>query len=994
MSAPRRSLLPCAVWLVLCATPAWSAAPADGRGCAQPESAVQPRVIGTLGELIAVLSARYPMAIATTAGQHCIRVDWRWLNSRLQARTPPEDILREALADTDLVVRTSALGIVVGEGQPGGAAPMPATDESAEVLVVATSLVADRLERKRAQNGVREVLTHDQLSDFSDRNTAEAASRTAGVSISRDGAEGRQISLRGLRADFTRIELNDLEVLNTGSSIDARGDINRTRSFDFNFFALRALDRIEVIKTRDAALGEGGIAGTVQLSTPSPLDLGDQRRLDLEARYNDASDRWRPAAQALWSSRSTDGRNGALLMAEYQSEPGLEEGYSTVRWASGGWNLDNVQAPVSDETRARLNSDGDDALFHPRFNRYDRYDRDTARGALVASWQFEPDRRFSMSVDAIWGRHWLNMQERHLDTPTLAASDLGDVVIRNMAVRGNDMIYGSFENVDVRSELNVEKDRTDFRQLGVRARYEPVPGWSLSATMGVSRARFESPTHYKIWFTAPDQTFSYDLRGNDNISVNRYGFDLSDASAWQVARTAVRRDRVDNGYDQAHLQSRLRLLERPDRDGDLLVGLSLGRYQHGGGTAQSYNYDDAGRSVTGLAAVTRFSGLGVAGTPRAWLSPRPSALAALGVYGDGAELLVDTVYALDEQRRAAYAQWQQSWRRGPLTTRFDIGVRYVRTVTDGTGLVSVDDESSEVRGGSRDERWLPSLNLQLDWASRWVARLSASSDLTRPLPSDLRPNIEIDIDAQTIDLGNPGLRPYVARSFDLALEHYFADNGGLLSLGLYHKRIDGYIQSRTATVASEDLGSYLPDDIWQSLSQTTSLPASFTVTQPENGEPVDFWGGELSAVLALPWMSSRRGRSQLEFSYSRAYGRADYSIDDERVRKDLIGLSRYSGNVGYAWRAGNYELRVAANWRSRYLNEVPSSNGNDEAGYRAALYIDVSSHIRLSPAMSLRLGVLNLGDEALAEYVDSSDRIYSYSKSGRDFYVRLSYDWR
>ncbi|MFT4048022.1 MAG: TonB-dependent receptor [Solimonas sp.] len=995
---PDRRLLPEAPWLaLLCAalaTPTWGAGPAGEDGCAMPPSAAQPSTVTTLAELIAALSERYPTAIATTAGRHCLRVDRRWLDARLRTRTPPADILREALAGSDLRVRTSALGIVVGVREPGDDAPATSADAASEVVVVARPPDADRLDRKREQNGVREVLTRDELADFADRNTAEAAARAAGVSLSRDGAAGRQISLRGLGPDFTRIELDGLEVLSTGSSIDARGSLNRTRSFDFNFFALRALDRIEIVKTRDAALGEGGIAGTVQLSTPRPLELGDQYRLEIEARDNDAAGGWRPAAQGLWSWRSANGRHGALLAAEYQSDHALEEGYSTVRWATGGWNLDNVQAAVSDQTRARLDSDGDDALFHPRFNRYDQYDRETTRGALVASWQFEPDARFSLATDAIWGRCWLDMQERHLDTPTLADSDLGDVVIRDLAVRGNDMVYGSFDHVDVRSELNLEKDRTDFWQLGVRARYALTPDWSVSAAAGSSRARFYSPLHDKIWFISPDRTFAYDLRGNANMAVNQYGFDLSDAQAWQVNRTAVRHEHVGNDYDQAQLQSRLRLVDTPHHESELLIGLSLVRYRHQGDTAQSYSYDDSGQSVAGLGTVARFSGLGVAGTPRAWLSPRPSALAALGVYDDTAAALVDTVYALDEQRRAVYAQWQQRWQRGPLTTRLDFGVRQVRTDTDATGWATVDDDSSKVEDRSHDARWLPSLNLQFDWTSGWVTRLSASGDLTRPAPSELRPSIDVDIDGQTIALGNPALRPYVARSTDLALERYFAEDAGLLSLALFHKRIDDYIQTRVATVTSDDLGRYLPDAVREALAQSAALPASFTVTRPENGGPVDFWGGELSAVLALPWLSSRWGRSQLEFGYTRVHGQADYRIDGARVRKDLLGLSKRSGNATYAWRATDYELLVTANWRSRYLSEVPSGNGNDEAGYRTALYIDAASRWRLSPALSLQFGVRNLGNAALAEFVDSSDRVYSYSKSGRDYYARLAYEWR
>lgn len=44
-------------------------------------------------------------------------------------------------------------------------------------------------------------------------------------------------------------------------------------------------------------------------------------------------------------------------------------------------------------------------------------------------------------------------------------------------------------------------------------------------------------------------------------------------------------------------------------------------------------------------------------------------------------------------------------------------------------------------------------------------------------------------------VGNPGLEPELATGLDIALEKYFA-NGGLLSLGLFHRRIDGLIRQQ------------------------------------------------------------------------------------------------------------------------------------------------------------------------------------------------------
>ncbi|MBL7373147.1 TonB-dependent receptor plug domain-containing protein, partial [Escherichia coli] len=76
------------------------------------------------------------------------------------------------------------------------------------------------------------------IAAFPDLNLAEALQRIPGITITRDTGEGRQIALRGLGADFTRTQLNGMEVMgNTASGMDNRGAVSRSRSFDYSLFA-------------------------------------------------------------------------------------------------------------------------------------------------------------------------------------------------------------------------------------------------------------------------------------------------------------------------------------------------------------------------------------------------------------------------------------------------------------------------------------------------------------------------------------------------------------------------------------------------------------------------------------------------------------------------------------------------------------------------------------------------------------------------------------
>lgn len=55
----------------------------------------------------------------------------------------------------------------------------------------------------------RDSVVADDIASFPDTSLAESLQRITGMAITRDAGEGRQISLRGFGADFTRVRLNN-----------------------------------------------------------------------------------------------------------------------------------------------------------------------------------------------------------------------------------------------------------------------------------------------------------------------------------------------------------------------------------------------------------------------------------------------------------------------------------------------------------------------------------------------------------------------------------------------------------------------------------------------------------------------------------------------------------------------------------------------------------------------------------------------------------------
>ncbi|ATC80836.1 TonB-dependent receptor plug domain-containing protein [Pseudoalteromonas agarivorans] len=152
-------------------------------------------------------------------------------------------------------------GTFILASSPIHAAQSDKVQQEMEAITVTgyRSNLARSKELKKNAIGSQDSILAEDIGEFPDANLAESLQRVPGVSISRDSGEGRQISLRGLGPNFTRTRLNGMEALFTSDSgIDQRGGASRSRDFDFSIFASELFNRVDVYKSYDASLDEGG----------------------------------------------------------------------------------------------------------------------------------------------------------------------------------------------------------------------------------------------------------------------------------------------------------------------------------------------------------------------------------------------------------------------------------------------------------------------------------------------------------------------------------------------------------------------------------------------------------------------------------------------------------------------------------------------------------------------------------------------------------------
>ncbi|MEA5668242.1 TonB-dependent receptor plug domain-containing protein, partial [Stenotrophomonas sp. MH1] len=180
---------------------------------------------------------------------------------------------RNASKKTPVTLLALGIGLALQAGtaaaQDAGTA---ATELDAVTVTGYRASVEKALDIKRGETGMVDAIVAEDIGKFPDSNLAESLQRIPGVVITRDGGEGRNISVRGLGPDFTRVRINGLEALSTVGSSDGQGGTNRGRGFDFNVFASDLFSQLIARKTASADVEEGSLGATVDLRTARPFD--------------------------------------------------------------------------------------------------------------------------------------------------------------------------------------------------------------------------------------------------------------------------------------------------------------------------------------------------------------------------------------------------------------------------------------------------------------------------------------------------------------------------------------------------------------------------------------------------------------------------------------------------------------------------------------------------------------------------------------------------
>ncbi|WP_417485673.1 TonB-dependent receptor [Maricaulis sp.] len=876
-----------------------------------------------------------------------------------------------------------------------------AQDEDVITVQGFRSSLAQALDVKRDSNGVVDAIVAEDIAAFPDLNLAESIQRIPGISINRVAGEGRQITVRGLGSDFTRVRINGMEAMSTTGGSDASGGSNRGRGFDFNTFASDLFNQIRVTKTTSASMDEGSLGATVDLRTARPFDYGSGLTAAMSGQmgYNSLSEETSPRVAGLVSWVNEEETFGANLSIAFSDRTIIEEGFSTVRWDDGNFRSVNGVACPAGPDCAGINSSS--TVYHPRIPRYGRLTNEQERLGITGGLQFRPSASTTVSLDALYSSFDATRTENFLEV--FIRSQQGQFDVNSFTVDSGLSIIdsGNFDisaNANgthpIRSEGRYDELTTEFTQFTLNVDHDFSDRLRGNFLAGTVTSDFDNPVQTTILFDAiGDVTgYSYDFRGNLNTPAIDFGsLDVTDASQFAFTEIRDRPQSVTNSFDTFSATLEFDANETWIISG----GLNFKQYDFESREARRESTNGSivcnlpgvscpvgasGLPITsGLSSVLTGFGndLGMpAGNDTAWLVPNiQAAAAAAGIYNIPGTVRAGNQRAVSEEDLGAFVQADFEAQLGSIPVRGDVGIRYVETTTSATGLVS----GTEVTVERSYEDTLPSLNLTFEMSEDFLMRFGVAKVMARPSLGNLTPGGSLDSFTGppfSYNAGNPGLDPYRATAYDASFEWYF-DDEALFAVSFFYKDVSSFFTSSQSVEVAYSL-SGLPANLPPASSPLFNLIQAggdplVEISQVSNGGSASVQGFEVAYQQPFTFLPAPFHNFGFQGNYT-------YVDSDE-----IIGFSPNAYNATIYYEDDRLSARISSAYRDAYVTTRANGSGRNERGVEASFNLDFASSYRVNDMIDLTFEAINLTDEFEHQTYDSGYLPTVYHHTGTEY---------
>lgn len=857
---------------------------------------------------------------------------------------------------------------------PATAATTEAEPEDIVVTGFRESLRAS-IEAKRDLGVIADVITAEDIGKFPDKNVAEALQRVPGVAINREFGEGERVSLRGTPRNFTKTLLNGHAIATADWFVLEQ--LSATRSFNYLTLPSEIVGQLEVYKTPQADVEEGGIGGTINVNTRKPLDL-DAFTISASAQvvYSEKRDSWDPQFSGLFSWKNADETFGVVIGGNYQKRDIRRDGVEVLGYfdpAGDGAGTALVPSLIGS------------ALFEQERERY---------GGNIGL-QFKPSDDLEINITGLYSKFNAdNINQNFLAWGQNALG--GGGTLSNFTVKDGTVVSGRIDSVaNGRAVVYDAIDRQAFAETwsaDADLVWHPSDAGTLHLKGGYTKANGNTESQPFYEGGAPGG-FTFDLTGR-TPQVSFIGFDPTDPS--DLAFDFGSLHKITNADREAYIYA--------DYEHQVDLG-PLNAFKVGA------KYTDHKRETRFLA--TTFGGffvplqsMGCGGpcdstdffgglTPKDYLDniALDGTLRRFWTVDRGK--LQDIYFGQPESVRQRILNPPENFditektyggyvlaKFGGEGWRGNAGVRVIRTDQRSSGNLigvpqgpgTINDNAFGVYLPVTVERnytdVLPSLNVSFDLDPTLVLRLGAGRSVVRPDYTDIVPRITLNPGSLTAAGGDPNVDPFRADNFDISLEWY-PDRDTIVAAALFYKDVESYISD---SISQE---VFPVQTATPNISRCTLVNATenlynclFDVNRRANTPGGATQGFEIQATRNLYGGFG----ATVNYTYSDANAKGDIEVPDN---------SKHTVNVTGFFENELLSARLSYNYRSKFFvafdRAAPLNQRNSQS-------LDGSVSVNVTPNIALTADAINLTNTKIEQYSRIETRPRAIYDNGRQFY--------
>lgn len=764
---------------------------------------------------------------------------------------------------------------------------------------------------KRFSDATVDVVMAEDIGKFPDSDVGETLGRISGVAVSRQFGQGQQVSIRGASSQLTSTLLNGHSVASTGWY--DQQDIDR--SFNYSLLPPELVGEVEVYKSSQANIVEGGVGGTVIINTRKPFQL-DANTLfaSVKGDYGSISKETDPQMSGLYSWKNDDETFGILLAGAYDETSYQRNGIESLV----GWG--DIVPTTFEQNRERT--------------------------ALNTTLQYRPTDNLELGLNVVS----MKLKADNANTSLFAVfPDDKDAACEKRNASGTCTFYrrlATDENPGWAQTWarvgTMKSDTVDFNFI-----YE-ADNYSLSGRVGNTKATggTDLTANYGFWLGKPaDFAGTYDATGKViDINIANKFFTAADFTGeLSTADWALKKQPNSDKEKYAQL--------------DLAIPVTLGfvnniktgvRWADHAVLTETFSVKTV-EKIASKPASHYYSGTVSSGA--GFTLPRPNlanmiadAYAAISRFDASSEVYKSGYGTIDETNLAAYlmAEFQGDGVRG------NFGLRYVSTDAE-SDYYNLNPATGELANSLSTDKSsynhiLPSFNIAYDLRDDVVLRGSLAEVIARPNYADMfsRSSFVGYNDGtpgnEQVVKGNVALKPFKALQGDLGIEYYYGSSG-MLSATLFFKNVSTFVTS----------GQQLNQQI--GIIDQDSKKDDWTITTLVNGKGGDIRGIELQNQNGF---DSGLGYI-VNYTYVDAESPAINYTDRQNVFTDS---SKHTVNlVGY-YEQDDFSFRLAYNWRSAFMMREVGFYGNRE--HQSYGSLDLSANYKLSDNLTLSFEAVNL----------------------------------